>query len=159
MGKHRSNPQSTHNTHYKKTHEKIILTCWDEVYLQANDLIHWSRSCIISTDGLLFIWKTIWVRCGWWCAWTRARELPMLYEWFDCSLCRCVRVRDSVDGAHNCPPACWLLLPRSRRIRTFLCMFTLYQNKIRKNESVCTCECVLMSSKRNEWLGELCISA
>lgn len=31
-----------------------VLTCWDEVYRWANDLINWDRSCIISINRLLF---------------------------------------------------------------------------------------------------------
>lgn len=92
------------------------------------------------------------------CVNASARELPMLYEWFGCSLC-CVRVRGSVDSAHNWPPVCLLLLLRSRRIRTFLCMFTLYQNKIRKKwKCVYVRMCVdVEQTKRMTW-GTVCIS-
>lgn len=106
------------------------------------------------TDGLLFIWKTIWVRCGWWCACAGYAVDRLCRPIAYCGwVCVCSR-----SLARQCTrriTAC-LLLARSRRIRSLQCMmFTLYQNKKSKNESVSTCANVL--SELNKRLGDLCV--
>lgn len=141
-------PQPTH-----EKHENMILTCWDEVYLQANDLIYWSRSCIISTDrrftlylknNLGQMWLMVcvhWLRCGPTVATDRC------VSW----VCVCVSAysRDSLHGSplpacdigaafvHFC--ACCLLYTKikSPKTKVWVLVRTYWMNRIVNDLGIC----------------------
>lgn len=98
------------------------------------------------TDGLLFIWKTIWVRCGWWCA-CAGYAVDRLLRLFAVAVCVRAYSRDAVDG--SLLPGCYW---RDRGAFVDFCACCLLYTKIKSPKTkVWVHKCERIESNKLTW--------